>query len=190
MSKRPDGLSPYIEPRISFLIPLPELQRAKVWRRIRVGAERRSLRAQKSGAYHRRRKSLRRCAIREVYEPLTLSALRDRSDPRPKMSTGCHGANVLDRPGRRETARGGHRPVSGATLYQRLIHNQNLLEPFKSKKRRSSLFLRRTFASAVQQLQQWLHNQHRFRVHRSRQFVPLERVDVACPERRTQEHGH
>jgi signal-transduction protein with cAMP-binding, CBS, and nucleotidyltransferase domain len=48
--------------------PLPELQRAKVWRRIRVGAERRSLRAQKSGAHHRRRKSLRRCAIREVYE--------------------------------------------------------------------------------------------------------------------------
>src|SRR6516164_8661654 len=70
MSKRPDGLSPYIEPRISFLIPLPELQRAKVWRRSRVGAERRSLRAQKSGAYHRRRKSLRRCAIREVYERL------------------------------------------------------------------------------------------------------------------------
>src|SRR5215469_12147121 len=79
MSKRPDRLSPCIEPRISFLIPLPELQRAKVWRRIRVGAERRSLRAQKSGAYHRRRKSLRRCAIREVYEPLTLSALRDRT---------------------------------------------------------------------------------------------------------------
>src|SRR6516225_12178199 len=84
MSKRPDRLSPYIEPRISFLIHLPELQRTKVWRRIRVGAERRSLRAQKSGAYHRRRKSLRRCAIREVYERLTLSALRDRSDPRPK----------------------------------------------------------------------------------------------------------
>jgi hypothetical protein len=28
------------------------------------------------------------------------------------------------------------------------------------------------------------------RVHRSRQFVPLERVDVSCPERSTQQHGH
>ena len=67
MSKRPDKLSPCVE-RISFLIRLPELQRAKAWRRIRVGVERRSLRAQKSGAHHRRRKSLRRCAIREVSE--------------------------------------------------------------------------------------------------------------------------
>ena len=68
MSKRPDRLSPCIEPRILFLIRLPELQRAKAWRRIRVGGEKRSLRAQKSGAYHRRRKSLRRCGIREVYD--------------------------------------------------------------------------------------------------------------------------
>src|ERR1700756_2741263 len=67
MSKRLNGLSPCVEPRISFRIRLPEL-RAKAWRRIRVGAERRSLRAQKSAAYHRRRKSLRRCAIREVNE--------------------------------------------------------------------------------------------------------------------------
>ena len=68
MSNRLDRLSLCVEPRISFLIRLPELRRAKVWRRIRVGAERRSLRAQRSGAYHRRRKSLRRCAIREVYD--------------------------------------------------------------------------------------------------------------------------
>ena len=49
--------------------PPPQLTRTKAWCRRRAHAEKRSLQAQKSDERRRRRKSLRRCAMREVYEP-------------------------------------------------------------------------------------------------------------------------